>query len=128
LARAEELAREAGARRVVRLPITIAAHTMLMDSVSTEFSEAIDRVQLYAPRRPVISNVTALPLESPEEIRRELNAQLISPVAWTKSIQYLLDHGADEFVEVGPNDLLLGLVKRINRKTRRKAFDKGPDK
>ena len=128
LQRAVELAEEAGARRVVRLPISIAAHSELMDSVSGAFAEAVDAVPLSEPRLPVIGNVTARPLQTVDQIRSELAAQLTSPVAWTSSMRYLLDAGTDTFVEVGPNNVLLGLVKRIDRRAKRAAFDKGPDK
>lgn len=128
LQRACELADEAGARRVVRLPITIAAHTDLMDSVSGAFAEAVDAVPLREPQKPVIGNVTARPLQTVEEIRDELKAQLTSPVAWTSSMRYLLDAGTDTFIEAGPNNVLLALLKRIDRRTTRRAFDNGPDK
>jgi [acyl-carrier-protein] S-malonyltransferase len=127
LQRAMDLAQEAGARKVVRLPITIAAHTALMGSVAEEFAQAVDNTPIKPPRLPVIGNVSALPLLTAQAIRDELKAQLISPVAWTASIQYLADQGVDTFVEVGPNNVLLGLVKRIDRRAVRTAFDNGPD-
>ncbi len=126
LERVEELALEKGARRVVRLPITIAAHSSLMASVSDDFAEAVDAVPLKEPLIPVIGNVSAAPLRTMEEIRSELKAQLTSPVAWTSSIQFLLDEGTDTFVEAGPGQVLLGLVKRIDRRSKRIAFDNGP--
>lgn len=127
LQRAVELAEDAGARRTVRLPISIAAHSYLMDSVSSAFSEAVDEVPLREPQIPVIGNVTAQPVQKVEEIRSELKAQLTSPVSWTSSMRYLLDAGSDTFVEPGPNNVLLGLLKRIDRRVKRVAFDKGPD-
>jgi [acyl-carrier-protein] S-malonyltransferase len=125
LQRAEELAQEAGARRVVRLPITIAAHSALMGSVADAFAREVDTVPLSEPQIPVIGNVTAAPLRTAAEIRDELKAQLTSPVAWTPSMLFLLDQGTDTFVEAGPGDVLLGLVKRIDRRARRVAFDNG---
>jgi [acyl-carrier-protein] S-malonyltransferase len=130
LQRAVELIEKAGARKIVRLPITIAAHTQLMGSVSEEFAAVIEEVFLKEPRVPVIANVTAKPLQSVEEIRRELKSQLTSPVAWAGSMHYLLDAGNtenDTFIEVGPNNVLLGLLKRINRQVKRIAYDAGPD-
>ena len=126
LRRAEELAQEAGARRIVRLPITIAAHSALMGSVADAFAREVDAVPLSEPQIPVVGNVSAAPLLTAEDIRDELKAQLTSPVAWTPSIQYLIDQGTDTFVEAGPGDVLLGLVKRIDRRTKRVAFDNGP--
>lgn len=128
LQRAMELAKEAGARRIVQLPITIAAHSPLMESVAAEFAAAVDETPLREPQIPVIGNVSALPLHTVEDIRSELKAQLTSPVAWTPSMRYLLDAGSDTFIEVGPNNILLALIKRIDRKAKRVAFDDGPDR
>lgn len=123
LARAIEELAAAGARKVVRLPITIAAHTPLMASVAEEFAAAVDATPMAAARVPVIANVTARPIHSPDEIRAELKAQLTSPVAWTDSVRYLGRQGVDRYVEVGPGDVLLGLVKRIDRTAQRVKFD-----
>lgn len=122
LERAMTLAQEAGARKVVKLPITIAAHSALMASASEAFAEAVANTTIKPPQVPVIGNVSARPLTTPNEIRDELNAQLTSSVRWTDSISYLLEQGVDTFVEVGSGDVLLGLVKRINRKVNRIKF------
>ncbi len=123
LARAIELLSEAGARKIVRLPITIAAHTPLMSSVAAEFAAAVAAAPLAEARIPVIANVTARPICVPDDIRAELNAQLTSPVAWTGSVCYLGEQGVDTYVEVGPGDVLLGLVKRIDRAAQRVKFE-----
>lgn len=125
LQQAMTLAQEAGARKVVRLPITIAAHSRLMASVADEFAQAVDETPIRAPAVPVIGNVTAQPLLTPDEIRAELKAQLTSAVAWTQTIAYLATQGVDTFVEVGPGEVLLGLVKRIERKAARVKFEAG---
>lgn len=119
LAKAMELAQAAGARKVIKLPITIAAHSSLMAPAAVEFGRLVDETPVHPPRVPVIANVTAEPLGTAEEIRQELKAQLTSAVAWTKSINYLVQRGVNTFVEVGPGDVLLGLVKRIDRKVKR---------
>jgi [acyl-carrier-protein] S-malonyltransferase len=119
LVRAMALAQEAGARKVVQLPITIAAHSPLMASVAAEFAQAVDETPIQPPQMPVIGNVTAQPLTTTEAIRTEVKAQLTSPVAWTDSINYMAGQGVDTFVEVGAGDVLLGLVKRINRQAQR---------
>lgn len=119
LVRAMALAQEAGARKVVQLPITIAAHSPLMASVAAEFAQAVDETPVQPPQMPVIGNVTAQPLTTPEAIRTEMKAQLTSPVAWTDSVNYMARQGVDTFVEVGAGDVLLGLVKRINRQAQR---------
>jgi [acyl-carrier-protein] S-malonyltransferase len=123
LARAIELLTEAGARKIVRLPISIAAHTPLMSSVADEFAAAVDAAPLQEARVPVIANVTARPVCAPDDVRAELKAQLTSPVAWTDSIRFLSERGVDTYVEVGPGDVLLGLVKRIDRDARRVKFE-----
>jgi len=113
------LATEAKARKVVKLPITIAAHSPLMASAADALAEAIEATPISAPQMPVIANVTAVPLTDPEAIRAELKAQLTSGVAWTASMNYLLAEGVDSFVEVGSGDTLLSFAKRINRKAER---------
>lgn len=128
LQRAVDLAQEAGARRIVRLPITIAAHSALMGSVAGAFADVVDSIPVRRPQVPVVGNVSAQVLDSEQAIRAEIKAQLTSPVAWTSTIRTLLARGTDTFVEVGPNDVLLGLVKRIDRGARRVAFDNGREK
>lgn len=113
----------AGARKIVRLPISIAAHTPLMASVAGEFAAAVDAAPVAEAAIPVIANVSARPVQSPDEIRAELKAQLTSPVAWTESVRYLSEQGVDTYVEVGPGDVLLGLVKRIDRGALRVKFE-----
>jgi [acyl-carrier-protein] S-malonyltransferase len=93
-----------------------------MASSAAEFARAVDDTLINKPRIPVIGNVSAKPLTTPAEIRSELKAQLTAPVLWTSSINYLLDQGVETFLEVGPGEVLLGLVKRINRKVKRIKF------
>ena len=119
--------KEAGARKVVKLAITIAAHSGLMASAAADFATAVDHSPLTAPDIPVIGNVSAQPLTTAAEIRSELKAQLTSPVRWTESISYLVDQGVDTFIEAGPDDVLLGLVKRIQRKSTRTTLSQELD-
>ncbi len=123
LARAMTLLGEAGARKVVRLPISIAAHSPLMASVADEFAAAVAAAPLAPARVPVVANVTAQPITTPDEIRAELTAQLTAPVRWTESVRRLGTLGVDAYVEVGPGDVLLGLVKRIDRVATRTRFE-----
>ena len=120
---AMNLASEAGARKIVRLPISIAAHSVLMEQVAQEFAATVDETPISAPQTPVIGNVSARPLRTAVDISKELKDQLTSSVAWTASMRYLLDHGIDTFIETGPGKVLLGLVKRINRKAKRVGFE-----
>ncbi|MCK5919530.1 MAG: ACP S-malonyltransferase [Methylococcales bacterium] len=123
LERALVLVKEAGARKVIRLPISVAAHSPLMNVVSAEFSHLIADLPINSPQIPVISNLEAAPLAAPRRIRHELERQLTHPIRWTASIQYLLGRGVDTFIEVGPGNILSGLMKRIDRKATRKKFN-----
>jgi [acyl-carrier-protein] S-malonyltransferase len=123
LAAAVTLAQAAGARKVVTLPITIAAHSPLMTSAAADFAQAVDATPLRPPAVPVIGNVSAAPLTSVAEIRAELKAQLTAPVRWTDSINYMRLQDVNTFVEVGPGDVLLSLVKRIDRSSKRLKYE-----
>lgn len=123
LDRAMELAQTAGARKVVKLPITIAAHSPLMRTAAAEFAAVVADTPIAPPQVPVIGNVSARPLTSAAEIRAELEAQLTGSVRWTESVGFLVNAGVDTFVEVGPGDVLLSLVKRIHRQSNRVKFE-----
>jgi [acyl-carrier-protein] S-malonyltransferase len=114
-----ELAIEAKARKAVNLPVSIAAHSELMRVVASDFRQAVEATPLNLPETPVVANITAAPLESLEAIRREMEDQLTSSVNWTGTIQWMITQGVDTFVEIGPNNVLTGLIKRIDRKVRR---------
>lgn len=119
LGRAMAAAQAAGARRVVRLPISIAAHSPLMESVSEEYGLAVDRMPFGGPVCTIIANATVTPLTDSNEIRAELRGQLTNPVRWTETIRTLLAQGVTDFVEVGVGNVLNGLVKRIDRSANR---------
>lgn len=119
------LLQSAGARKVVRLPISIAAHSPLMASAAADFARAVDETPIGTPAVPIIANVSARPLTDAASIRQELKEQLTSPVAWTATIEYLAGQGVDTYVETGPGDVLLGLVKRIDRSAQRVKFESG---
>lgn len=118
LARAMKACQEAGARKVVRLAITIAAHSPLMGVVEDEFAQAVKDAVLRAPHFPVIANSTALPLTTEAAIREELVGQLRNSVQWTRSMQYLIEQGYETYFEFGPGGVLAGLMKRIDRRLR----------
>jgi [acyl-carrier-protein] S-malonyltransferase len=119
---AVDLAKQAKARKVVTLPITIAAHSALMESAAADFAAVVEATPIKPPQMPVIGNVTGRPLTEVAEIRQELKDQLTSPVCWTSSMNYLLDQGVTSVVEIGPGEVLLGLMKRINRNTDRVKY------
>ncbi len=118
LEKAMELAKARGARRALKLPVSIAAHSPLMLSAMTDFRRTVDGMPFIAPIPTIIGNVNAAPLSDPNEIRSELPAQLTSPVRWTESIRYMLAQGIATFVEVGSKDVLTGLLKRIDASAR----------
>lgn len=112
VAAAIELAREAGGR-LRPLAVSIAAHSALMAPAVQRFARAVAEVPFRKPQVPVIGNIHARPLSTPDEIREELVAQLTASVQWTASVRYMAGLGARRFVEVGPGDVLTGLIKRI---------------
>lgn len=114
LARAIELLRERGGRRIIRLAVSIAAHSPLMASVVQEYRAAIDGTPFRDPNVPVVANISARPLLSLKEIRDELAGQLTWPVRWAASVQWMIEQGVTRFVEVGHKDVLSKLVGRID--------------
>lgn len=111
---AEQL-KEAGARRVVPLAVSIAAHSALMQPAQAQLNEAIDATPIKPPAIPIYANVSAEPLSSVAEIREELQAQLTSRVRWRETIEAMRAQGIDTFVELGPKDILTKLCTRIDR-------------
>ena len=122
LERAIASAKDAGAKRVVRLAVSIAAHSPLMQHAQTDFNQAVAAAPIRQAKIEIIGNVNAHPISSPNDIRADLQAQLNARVRWTESIQYMLKQGITTFVEVGNGNVLTNLVKRINRKTKRIAL------
>lgn len=112
-------AQAAGARKVVRLAVSIAAHSPLMAAVQDEFAAAVASATIHTPRCPIIANTTAQPMLDADTIRSELVGQLQQSVLWTASMRYLIDQGQQDFVELGPGGVLAGLIKRIDRRFRR---------
>jgi [acyl-carrier-protein] S-malonyltransferase len=113
------IATERGAKKAVPLVVSVASHSPLMQSIAAEFKQALDSTPFAPPAIPVIGNVQATPLKTVDEIRAELGAQLVSTVRWTETIQYMEGQGLDTFIELGPKDVLTGLLKRISRAARR---------
>jgi [acyl-carrier-protein] S-malonyltransferase len=113
--RAIELAKAAGAKRAIALNVSGAFHSPLMGVATPGLSAQLDNVALAEPAFPVISNVTAQPVTDAVSIRRLLVEQLTSPVRWTSSMRTIIESGVREFIELGPGDVLSGLLKRIDR-------------
>jgi [acyl-carrier-protein] S-malonyltransferase len=105
---------EAGAKRVLVLPVGGAFHSPLMKPAQDELARAIEATHFTVPICPVYQNVHAKPVTSPDEIRKNLIAQLTAPVRWTQIVQNMVAHGITEFVEVGGSGAVLrGLIKRV---------------
>jgi [acyl-carrier-protein] S-malonyltransferase len=115
LERAMAILREWGGRRIIRLAVSIAAHSPLMASVVPEYQTAVGTAAMEEPQVPVVGNITGRPLSGVQEIRDELTGQLTHPVRWTASVQWMIDQGVTRFVEIGPKDVLSKLVQRIDR-------------
>jgi [acyl-carrier-protein] S-malonyltransferase len=113
LARAIDLASARGAKRAIPLAVNGAFHSGLMAPAQTGLDEVLDSLDLKDPDVPIIGNVTATALTTADEVKNELKLQLQSCVQWNNSIQYMADNGITEFVEVGPGQVLSGMVKRI---------------
>jgi [acyl-carrier-protein] S-malonyltransferase len=105
-------ARAAGARRVIPLNVGGPFHSVYMRPAAASLSAALDRVAFKPATVPVVVNSTADATQNPARLREELAAQVYSPVRWIESLQSLADMGCDRFLEVGPGNVLAGLVKR----------------
>ncbi|MAZ96165.1 MAG: [acyl-carrier-protein] S-malonyltransferase [Flavobacteriales bacterium] len=112
-----ELAKEAGARRALVLPVGGAFHSPLMQPAREELASAIATTAFNTPICPVVQNSVAKAILDPNEIKQNLIDQLTAPVKWTQSIQQMIALGVHEYVECGPGKTLQGLIKKIDRST-----------
>ncbi|MCZ6593392.1 MAG: ACP S-malonyltransferase [Bacteroidetes bacterium] len=110
-----EALKEAGAKRTILLPVGGAFHSPLMEPAREELAAAIENTQFTDPACPIYQNVSAKAVMDPLEIKKNLIAQLTAPVRWTQSLQNMIADGADKFIEVGPGNVLQGLVKKVDR-------------
>lgn len=115
IAKAVELAKAKGAKRAIPLPVAGAYHSPLMASAQPKLEAELAKTKLSTPNVPVISNVTAQPHGSPNEISDILVRQVTSSVLWEQSMLYLLTQGFTRFIELGPGTALSGFMKRINK-------------
>lgn len=113
LEKAQKELEEKGARRVVRLSVSGAFHSPLMESAQKELSKEIDKVSWKQPDITLISNVTAAPIEGIESLKYLLSKGVCSSVHWHQSIEWMIRNGVDTFVEIGPGKTLSGFVKKI---------------
>ena len=110
-----ELLKEAGARRALVLPVGGAFHSPLMEPARAELAKAIETTTFNTPICPVYQNVTASAVTDPNEIKKNLVAQLTAPVRWTQTMHQMIADGVSGFTEVGPGKVLQGLVKKVDR-------------
>lgn len=106
--------KEAGAKRALVLPVNGAFHSPLMQSAQDRLATAIERTNFATATIPVYQNTTTTAISNPEEIKRNLVAQLTGAVKWTQSVQNMVNDGATHFIEVGPGKTLQGLIKKID--------------
>ncbi|WP_297931509.1 ACP S-malonyltransferase [uncultured Coprobacter sp.] len=105
----------AGAKRALKLKVGGAFHSPIMEPARAELAEAIHKTQFFTPKCPVYQNVNAKAETDPEIIKENLIAQLTAPVRWTQTVINMIADGATDFTEVGPGNVLQGLVKKINK-------------
>jgi len=120
--RACELLNEAGARRALKLNVGGAFHSPLMEPASVDLAEAIHTTSFADPVCPIYQNVNAVATSDPTEIKKNLVAQLTSPVRWTQTMVNMIIGGATSFTEVGPGNVLIGLVRKVDRQIETVSF------
>jgi [acyl-carrier-protein] S-malonyltransferase len=110
-----EMAKANGAKRALPLPVAGAYHSRLMEGARRKLQAALANASLQQPKVTVVSNVTALPHGTPDEIRNRLIEQVTASVRWEDSMRYLLSQGFTRFIELGPGTALSGFLKRIDK-------------
>jgi [acyl-carrier-protein] S-malonyltransferase len=113
--KASVLAKEAGAKRVLPLPVSVPSHCQLMVPAAEKLTDDLATIDIKSPKIPVIHNVDVLAHISPEKIRQSLIEQLYKSVNWTQTNQFFMDKNIANIVECGPNKVLSGLAKRTNK-------------
>ncbi|MDY7026198.1 MAG: ACP S-malonyltransferase, partial [Pseudomonadota bacterium] len=110
--RACVLAKEAGAKRALPLPVSVPSHCALMQPAADQLAKTLANISLQTPVTPVIQNVSAQAFDQPQDIKQALVAQLYSPVQWVQTLAFFEAQGVSEYVECGPGNVLAGLGKR----------------
>ncbi len=113
--RAAVLAKEAGAKRTVMLPVSAPFHCSLMQPAAEAMADALTKVEIVKPKVPLVANVSAAAVSSPMMIRNLLVDQVTGSVRWRESVLFMAEHGVDEMIEVGAGKALSGMVRRIDR-------------
>jgi [acyl-carrier-protein] S-malonyltransferase len=110
---AGEILKISGAKRILPLKVSGAFHSPFMDSAAVELKETIEKMNFFTPVCPIYQNYTAKQATDTTEIKKNLIAQLTSPVLWTQTIENMVTDGATHFMEVGPGNVLQGLIRKI---------------
>ncbi len=118
LEKAAQLAKDKGAQRVVPLPVSGAFHSRLMQPAADGMARAVAGLGFRDAGVPIVANTTAQPVTAGDELKGELLQQLCHSVLWQKSVEWMIGQGVAEFVEIGPGQVLTGLIKRISRDVR----------
>lgn len=114
VAKANDALKEAGAKRVIPLPVSGGFHSALMNEASVKFSEILDDCDIKDAKIPVFTNVDAEPTTSAIRFKSKMTAQIYSSVMWTQTVEKMVADGVDTIVEIGPGKVLAGLCKKIN--------------
>lgn len=112
---AQVIKEEKAARRVIPLEVSGPFHSELMKPAASKLAQVLEKVSLKSAQIPVVVNVDARPIMPAEEIRQALIEQVFSPVLWEDSVRWMIEAGVDTFVEIGPGQVLSGLIKKISR-------------
>jgi [acyl-carrier-protein] S-malonyltransferase len=118
LSRASEMAKAKGARRVIPLQVSGAFHSTLMQPTVEGMAQAISEIKFNDPQIPIVVNSTAQPVTTASEVKEELLRQLCNCVQWQPSVEYMVNEGVSTFIEIGPGQVLSGLIKRISDKVK----------
>jgi len=113
--KAMEVLKQKGAKKVVKLAVSVPAHSSMLKEKAVEFGKYIDKLEIKDAKIPVISNITAKPIQSVNEIKEELKAHFYSPVRWVQTAIFFKEQGVDTIIEIGPKKVLTGLIKRIDK-------------
>ncbi|MCB9894248.1 MAG: ACP S-malonyltransferase [Planctomycetes bacterium] len=124
---AMKLAKEAGAKLTVPLSVAGAFHSPLMEPARERLAAEIETTTFHSPHVGVIANVDATEHREPAKLKNNLVQQLTAPVLWAKSMQMLVDHGFENFIEIGPGNVLAGLLKRVARSANRVSIGKADE-
>ena len=121
---AMDLCKTAGAKMVKELVVSAAFHSPLMESAKETLKSELENTNFYEPKFPVYTNVSAKPVNGISEIKNKLYEQITAPVRWEETIKNMINDGIEEFYEIGPGNVLQGLLKRINPDVKRYGIDK----